>query len=707
MSTAPDAVLLADDDAVSRLMVAAALEAGGFSVIEVEDGAAAVEAFDQRRPAAVILDVVMPRMNGYEACEMIRKHPIGHEVPILMLTSRDDVDAVDRAYDAGATDFATKGISHRLLTKRIRFLLRADALRSEVAANRRRMHQVRNLARVGHWELDAAGRTVDASDIAASIVGTADQQLGHVDQLRSTLEPAANAAFTAALEEWRTMARPFRLDLRMRNGTHLSVSGAPCQTADMGTDAGLMLAIQDTTALHEAREQARRLASEDTVTGLPNRSGIVEALTTMLDAQPHDNTIAVAILRISGYSRMLTTYEGSVVDVVLRRVGDRLEAAVPLLIHPAWGSVTLATAVRFGHLGGGQFIALLQGCADAEAATLILLEQLQRPIEGPDWLISPESRAGIALWPHDGRNADDLIKSAVATAAHAQIAGARQLLHSPEIRAAAVRRKSIELALRRAAQDHLLWIAYQPRISLDDLHIRGVEALLRFMHPNLGLVSPAEFIPIAEEAGLIVELGTWVLQSACAQAARWRRDLKHAVDLSVNVSANQLGTGPEFVRVVRGALADTGLPPACLELELTESMIIHADQNTRHVLDELRSLGVRVALDDFGTGYSSLGYLSQLPIDCLKIDRSFIASLQSDPAAQGITHAVLAMARSLQLRTVGEGIENKEQLAFLRDNGCDEGQGFLFSKPLPADDISLLLKLPPDVERLLPQLRAG
>ena len=707
MSATSDTVLLADDDVISRLMIAAALEAGGFSVIEVEDGAAAVEAFDQHRPAIVILDVMMPNLDGYEACELIRKHPIGRDVPILMLTSRDDVDAVDRAYDAGATDFATKGISHRLLTRRVQFLRRADILRSEIAANRRRMYQVKQLARVGHWELDATGRTVDASDIATNILGVTDQQLVHVDQLLSVLDPAANAALAAALEEWRAMARPFRLDLTMRNGTHLSVSGAPCQTADMRPDAGLMLAIQDTTALHKAREKARRLVSEDTATGLANRTGAVETLTTMLDARSQDHCLAVVILQISGYSRMLATHENSVVDVVLRRVADRLEAAVPLLVHPAWGSVALAKAVRFGHLGGGEFIALLQGCTDAGAAVSVLLEQLQRPIEGPDWLVSPESRAGIALWPHDGQNADDLIKSAIAAAAHAQIAGARQSLHSPEIRAAASRHKSIGLALRRAAQDHLLWVAYQPRISLDDLHIRGVEALLRFMHPNLGLISPAEFIPIAEEAGLIVELGTWVLQTACAQAARWRRDLKHAVDLSVNVSADQLSSGPEFVRVVRAALADTGLPPACLELELTESMVIHADQDTRQALAELRSLGVRVALDDFGTGYSALGYLSQLPIDCLKIDRSFVATLQTDPAAQGITRAVLTMARSLRLRTVGEGIETREQLAFLRNNGCDEGQGFLFSKPLPADDISLLLKLPLDVERLLPQLRAG
>ena len=707
MSATPDTVLLADDDAVSRLMVAAALESGGFSVIEVENGAAAVEAFDRYRPAAVILDVMMPQMNGYEACEMIRKHPIGRDVPILMLTSRDDVDAVDRAYAAGATDFATKGISHRLLTRRMRFLLRADALRCEIAASRRRMYQVKQLARVGHWELDAAGHTVDASDVAHSILGVTGQGLAHVDQLFAVLEPAANAAFAAALEEWRSLARPFRLDLKMANGTHLSVSGAPCQTADMGTEAGLMLAIQDTTALNAAQERARRLACEDTTTGLPNRAGIVEALTKMLDGRPCESDLVIVALQISGYNRMLATYESPVVDIVLRRVAERLEAAAPLLTHPAWGSVTLATTVRFGHVGGGEFIALLQGCEDVEAAVSILLEQLQRPIEGPDWLVSPESRAGIALWPRAGGDANTLIKSAITAAAHAQIAGARQLQHSPEMRAAATRRKAIESALRRAVQDQLLWIAYQPRISLDELHIRGVEALLRFMHPNLGLISPAEFIPVAEEAGLIVGLGTWVLQSACSQAAHWRRDLKRAIEVSVNVSAHQLSAGPEFVRVVRASLADSGLPPESLELELTESMVIHADQNTRQALAELRSLGVRIALDDFGTGYSALGYLSQLPIDCLKIDRSFVATLQTDAAAQGITRAVLAMARALRLRTVGEGIENAEQLAFLRDNGCDEGQGFLFSKPLPADDISLLLRLPLDVERLLPQLRAG
>lgn len=707
MSTRPDLVLLADDDAVSRLMVTAALEDGGFAVIEVEDGAAAVEAFDQHRPAIVILDVMMPQLNGYEACEMIRKHPIGRDVPILMLTSRDDVDAVDRAYGAGATDFATKSISHRLLTKRVRFLLRADALRAEVVAHRRRLYQVQQLARVGHWELDGTGQTIDASDMARGIFASLGERLDHVDRLLAALEPAAKSALTAALEEWRALARPFCLDLRMTNGTHLNVYGAPCQTVTMDPTAGLMLAIQDTTALHEARERARRLASEDSATGLPNRAGVLEALTSMIGGSPGDAGLAVIILQVSGYRRMIETHGNQVVDVVLQRVAGRLDAAALELTRPIGGFPARAAGARFGHVGAGEFIALVQACANAQLTAEFLLDQLRLPLEETNWRITPEFRAGIALWPRDGQNADDLIASAVAAAAHARAVGARVLLHSPEIRAAARRHQDIESALRRAVEDHLVWIAYQPRIGLDDLRVRGVEALLRFMHPNLGVISPVEFIPVAEEAGLIVELGTWALRSACLQTARWRRELNRAIEVSVNVSAKQLDTAPGFVRAVRTALDDAGLPPASLELELTESMVIHADEMTLQALAELRALGVRIALDDFGTGYSALGYLSQLPIDCLKIDRSFVTALQTDAAAKGITCAVLAMARSLSLRTVGEGVESEEQLAFLRDNGCDECQGFLFSKPLPAADLGAMLRLPAAVERLLPRLRAG
>jgi EAL domain-containing protein (putative c-di-GMP-specific phosphodiesterase class I) len=270
-------------------------------------------------------------------------------------------------------------------------------------------------------------------------------------------------------------------------------------------------------------------------------------------------------------------------------------------------------------------------------------------------------------------------------------AESRHEFFASEVQQRALRLIDLESAMHGAMARGEVSLAYQPRFALADHALCGTEALLRWKHPQLGSVAPAEFIPIAEESGLIMAIGSWVLHEACRQAAIWRGRYGLQLTISVNVSAYQLRVPRTLVEDVLAALRCSGLPPNALELELTESMMINAAGESLAALHELRSLGISIALDDFGTGYSSLGYLRRLPVDCLKIDRSFVSDLSADEGAERVLQAILGIATALQLRTVGEGIETAAQLEFLRRHGCLEGQGFLLANPLDTNALEALL----------------
>jgi EAL domain-containing protein (putative c-di-GMP-specific phosphodiesterase class I) len=314
------------------------------------------------------------------------------------------------------------------------------------------------------------------------------------------------------------------------------------------------------------------------------------------------------------------------------------------------------------------------------------------PVTGQGWTANFLVSTGIVMWPSDGQDADTLFENARTTAARGMSAAeSRHEFFASEVQQRALRLIDLESALHGAMARGEVSIAYQPRFGLANRAVRGVEALLRWNHPELGSVSPSEFIPIAEESGLIMAIGSWVLHEACRQAAIWRSRHGLQLTISVNVSAYQLRVPRTLVEDVLAALRCSGLPASALELELTESMMINAAGDTLAALHELRSLGISIALDDFGTGYSSLGYLRRLPVDCLKIDRSFVSDLSADEGAERVLQAILGIASALELRTVAEGIETPAQLEFLRRHGCLEGQGFLLARPLATDALEALL----------------
>ena len=689
MNARPALILVADDDPVARLVAAAALEADDYAVLTADDGAAAVESFESARPDCVILDVMMPGLDGFSACRSIRRLPHGSDVPVLILTSRDDLAAVAEAYAAGATDFLVKGSSHRLLSERVRFLMRAHEARRALIVSQGRLRAVQAMARIGHWEIDREGNTIDLSDTVDDILGRRGVARDGIAMLFSALGDEERQGLGDCIARWRERGEPFRLEARLEGGAHVHIQGASTDGAHgMGSDS-LTLAIQDVTLLRAAQDEARRLSLFDTLTGLPNRKRFTEVLDVIVGDRRRSSSLAVLAIRIHGHERILESGGQAACDRVLVAASGRLQAAA---------STTSVPGRILAHLDGGDFALALPDCDSAAAAAMVaerLLQALRAPVESGEWTVNLLTQIGIAMWPQDELTAAPLLASAQATAARRSAeTGAGYGFFTPEILIRARRRMEVEAALREALARGELSVVFQPRVELDDLHIAGAEALLRWSHPVLGQVSPVEFIPVAEEAGLIVDIGDWVLEQACRQAQGWRRTYNRAVAVSVNVSSQQLAEPRRLVASVRTTLERTGLPPGALELELTESMIIHAEAPILAALEDVRRLGVSIALDDFGTGYSSLGYLRKLPVDCLKIDRSFVSDLADDASAEGVLSAILAIARTLRLRTVAEGIETVTQYRMLAGHGCREGQGYLFSKPLEAVDFRSLLASP-------------
>ncbi|HTV96429.1 MAG TPA: EAL domain-containing protein [Steroidobacteraceae bacterium] len=579
-------VLIVDDDPGARLLLGTALEMAGFRVSTAADGLGALSALRARPVDCIILDVVMPGMNGFDTCVALRALPNCDHVPVLMQTSLEDMESVNRAYTAGATDFSSKGINPMLLAQRVKFLVRTKRTQ---------------------------------------------------DQLRAS----------------------------------------------------------------EAR--VRYLAYYDTLTGLPNRQRLRQILGEQVEwAARHRSGVGVLILDIDNFSRINDTQGPAAGDVLLREVVSRLthclrdctRAAAPEGGAAAAGdSAVQESAVKdcVARTGGDEFAMALPGVATADAAEVVARRvqlELARPFIIADHEAPMSAAIGISIYPLDASGAEGLISNADAAMHHAKRAhqgGMEFFKQSISTRAA--KRMSLEADLRKAMERREFMLNYQPRLSLEDLQVEAVEALLRWPHPLRGLVPPDEFIPIAEQSGLIVEIGEWVLREACAQVKRWQDLGITPWQVAVNVSGVQFRDGT-LVRRVENAVASAGIDPGMIELEFTEGALIEYSTAVSKAVRSLKELGVATALDDFGTGYSSMSYLRHFPVDTLKIDRVFVRDIASKSAGNApLVDAIIAMAKSLGLATVAEGVETEAQWQYLKERRANQVQGYLFCKPLPIGEL--------------------
>jgi diguanylate cyclase (GGDEF)-like protein len=437
-------------------------------------------------------------------------------------------------------------------------------------------------------------------------------------------------------------------------------------------------------SLHEAlaevrmaEEKIKDLAYHDSLTALPNRLVFTDRLALAVNqAQRQGSRLAVLFLDLDHFKVINDSLGHSLGDLLLQEVAGRLTGC-------------LRAGDTVARLGGDEFTLLLpgvQGPAEAERVAGKVLDTLRNPyrLEGRELFIT--ASMGISLYPDDGEDADTLVRNADAAMYRAKEQGRdSHRLYAPRMNDMATERLALETALRRALANEELVLHYQPLVEIGSGRLHGVEALLRWRHPEKGLLWPSDFLALAEATGLILPIGPWVLRTACAQAQAWHAQDLRELRVAVNLSARQFQQA-DLAEQVRRALRDTGLPPHCLELEITETNAMQNTDATVRTFGELKALGVRISIDDFGVGYSSLGTLKRLPIDTIKIDRSFIRDITTDPDDAAIVTAVIAMAHTLKLRVVAEGVDMEEQLTFLRSQGCDLMQGHLFGPAAPAEE---------------------
>ncbi len=699
-------VLLVDDDPMLRLL---ALEALGddFEIVEAADGSEAIRLALELEPDVVLLDVMMPNVDGYEVCRQLRAHPSTAVTPILLLTGLDDVDSINLAYEVGATDFVTKPINYTLLTHRLRYVLRAASSFASERENADRLSRAQRLARLAQWELDVSARAFRWSSEAKEIYGLPLTEGDVEGTFLRWIHPEDRERMRRAMSVSEAHSLEYRIVLPTGDERFVHQ-----EAAVMASPSGRVLlsgSAQDVTALRLAEQQVHDLAFFDSLTKLPNRAFLRQFLThAVADARRHNRLMAVLALDLDGFKRVNDTLGHAAGDELLREVAVRISSSLrggDALTRvergtPSGHAPTESLAAR---LGGDEFVVVLGDLRKPEDAAIVarrIGEKLTSVffVGGAEIFIS--SSIGIATFPEHADDVEGLIDRADVALYSAKQSGRNRFqFFSPAMQERARERLEIETGLRSAlsriesTSSGEPWVdargelrlVYQPKVEVPSHSVVGVEALLRWTPEGRDPISPATFIPVAEDTGLIVQLGTWVLRAACHQARRWVDD-GAPLRVSVNVSARQFRE-LDFVQVVAAAVEESGIDPSFLELEITEGLVMEDTARSQEVLIELKALGVRIALDDFGTGYSSLSYLTRLPVDALKIDRSFVSGLGAD-RGETITAAIIALSQSLSINVVVEGVENADQLSFVHDHGEAVVQGFFFAKPMPPTSIA-------------------
>ena len=678
-------VLVADDDPVMRLLMLEMLNQVGLDMIAAEDGVKALACYQAMAPDLVLLDVEMPGMDGFAVCREIRKLDKQPGAPVIMVTGGDELEAVTHAYEVGATDFVSKPINWPILGHRVLYVLRAsDAiarLRIADAHNRAVLAAIPDTFfrmskdgyyldyEPGHQESGASPcvgrhlRDVLPADIAERLM----------EEMQLTLSTQQVRAVDYQLEHAHS-ARHFEARL---------VSTGPDEVLGL---------VRDISERKRTEEQIRRLAYCDSLTGIPNRQAFLETLESELaHSRKANKKFAVLFMDLDSFKRINDTLGHNVGDHLLKVVSERLRET----IRPSdLVSRTELNGNNLARLGGDEFTILIPDLERVENALNVahrVKEAMRRPFLLDAHEIFVTASIGISLYPEDGEDCNSLLKYADTAMYHAKNCGKNNAkLYSSSLTMQIMSHVKLEVGLRKALQNDELYLLYQPQIDVASSRIVGVEALVRWRHPERGIVSPTEFIPLAEETGLIVPIGEWVLRTACQQATAWQLNGKQPIRIAVNLSAKQF-KDENLTQIVLSALHDTGLPAHLLELELTEGTLMDDARATMVTLEQLRGIGVYLSIDDFGTGYSSMNYLKRFDVRALKIDKSFISGLPQDSENAAITRAIIAMAHGLKMAVVAEGVETDEQLVLLEQYGCDMVQGYYLGHPAPHESITLML----------------
>jgi diguanylate cyclase (GGDEF)-like protein/PAS domain S-box-containing protein len=694
-------ILTIDDDDMMRLMLHDILDREGFEVLNATNGSVGIEIIKTRRPDLVLLDVMMPEMDGFDCLQAIRAIPGMELLPIVMLTGADDIDSINRSFQSGATDFIAKPISWPTLPHRLRYLLRASSALNQLEKSEAELRTAQKIALLGSWDWTVADDRMQWSDEVFKMLDVdPDDFQGHRLDLYKKLQSADADKLHQIIESCLKNKHNFDLQLHIHhaNGSDhvVLLRGEPVIAGN--TVTRIQGTIQNITERQRIEEQIRFLSYYDPLTGLPNRTLFKEILGQALTyCNRYSAVLSTLFISIDRFRRINETLGPSVGDRVLKMFADRLVTDVRdcdyVAVNADYDMNMNETTIS--RLGGNEFTIFLSHIHDTRDSVKVakrIVHIMEESFNIEEHEIFLGINIGIAVYPGDGIDEDSFIKNGEFAMSHAREQGLNTYqFFNKSLNVAAFHKLSMENNLRHAIERNELVLYYQPKVNMREKRVIGCEALIRWQHPDFGLVTPSQFIPIAEDSGLIIDISSWVLETACKQMHLWQQQGLPSLVMAMNVSANQFHQRG-FVAQVGSTLTRLDLAPQYLKLELTESILLENIEDALVSLREFHALGIHISIDDFGTGYSSLAYLKKLPISELKIDRSFIQDIPFNADDMAITAAILALAKSLSLEVVAEGVEHEEQAAFLMQQGCEIAQGFLYSEPIPAVEFELFLQ---------------
>ncbi|HRD66254.1 MAG TPA: EAL domain-containing protein [Candidatus Competibacter sp.] len=799
-------ILVADDDPVTRLLAGEILEREGFAARVVESGEIALALFASYSFDLVLLDVVMPGLDGFDTCARLRQMPAGAHIPILMVTGLDDESSIQRAYGAGATDFITKPLNALILAQRVRYVLRASAAMRELAwrvdFQRVLIETIpvpivvedarggcllcnpawetlvgRSLAEMAGGVPQMVGRGIPKPAVLAPEVdddGRWQQQVYETEVVGAGAEPRSvivhQAAFTLpASGEPGVISVVLDITERKKSEEHLRLAETVFRTAAdaiMVTDAaGVIKSINpafttvtgyqpreaigltprllesgreddqffadvwrslretgkwsgelwqrrkngeiypvwetiaavhapdghvveyvaffnDITARKRAEQEVFHRANYDLLTGLPNRNLLCERLDqTLKQARRYSRRAVLMFVDLDGFKQVNDTLGHGVGDMLLCQVAARL-------------GVCVRDTDTVARQGGDEFVVVLPDMADEEDASVVaekIIARLTEPFDLGGNVVRIGASVGVAFYPDHGASAEQLLRHADLAMYQAKLAGrGAYRIYEPAMTNKAARQASFENNLRLALERKEFAVYYQPILEVDSGRLVGAEALLRWHHPLRGIVPPSEFIALAEETGLIGDIGTWVLEDVCQTLERWHR-IGLDLSVSVNLSSVQILRGWS-IEMLDALLKRYRLAPHALVFEITEKVLLADIPQAGQWLEDVRNLGIHLVLDDFGTGYSSLSCLRRFPLDRVKIDPSLVRDMVANPISRALVKAILAMSHNLWLKVVAEGVETWEQFDLLGRLGCEYAQGFYFSRPVSAEEFAKIAR---------------
>ncbi|WP_456448844.1 EAL domain-containing protein [Thiolapillus sp.] len=671
-------LLLVDDDPVFRQTTSDVLSVAGYKVLEASHGTEALSMALRHQPDLLLLDAVMENMDGFEVCTRLLKFPSLSDTPVIMVTGLDNNESVEKAYAAGASGFVIKPVNYPLLMQHIRFQLRASQNAKKLKENQEKLLSAQRMAGLGYWRWDSRSDSLEISENLSAMLNlpaeeqqySLDRYLAHVHSKDRNYLRSAIIATTAG-----DTMEPFNYRLVVKGRSNITVH----QELGMAPNSTQVLlgTVQDITQKQATERRMHQLAYSDELTGLASRTCFYEYMNdTIHSARKHHQKFALLCLDLDGFKDINDSLGHDVGDQLLKAVAQRLQSVV-------------RETDFIARISGDEFFILVNQVhqqRDAEEVASRSLSVINRPVNLASGELRPRCSIGIARYPEDGQDLNSLLKAADSAMYAAKKQGRhRYVFYEKTHTREAEERLRVEQELRRAIELDQLTLHYQPQIDLKNGKMLGVEALIRWQHPERGLVPPGQFIDMAEQIGMIRSIGDWVLRTACHQVASWKESGMQELRMAVNISPLHFND-PSLLPTVEAILADTGLSPSSLELEITEN-VVQTTENNAGIFQKLRDLGVRISIDDFGTGYSSLSSLKSLPIDCLKIDRVFISNMFADANSAILLRSIVDLAHALGYVVVAEGVEHHQEVEVLQETECDLVQGYLFSRPVTPDQI--------------------